>query len=78
VVDKANIHAVASHHMKVVQRNCNKVVWLEYGTIKQFAPRERVVQAYESVHGDAKVERTGADEVRLLPDQKAAFLDARR
>ena len=53
VVDKANILALASHDMKVIQKICNKVVWLEHGTIKQFGPPERVVQAYESVHGNA-------------------------
>ena len=34
--------------MEVIQKVCNKVVWLEHGTIKQFGPPERVVQAYES------------------------------
>ena len=74
IVDKANILALASHDMTVIQRICNKVVWLEHGTIKQFGPPEDVVQAYESVYGNAVVERTGADEAELLPDQRAAFL----
>jgi lipopolysaccharide transport system ATP-binding protein len=67
VVDKANILALASHDMKVIQRTCNKVVWLEHGTIKQFGPPECVVQAYESVNGSAGAER-------LLPDQRATSL----
>ena len=74
IVDKANILALASHDMKVIQKVCNKVVWLEHGTIKMFGPPERIVQAYESIHGDAGVERTGADEVGLLPDQRTALL----
>ena len=49
VVDKANILALASHDMEVIQKICNKVVWLEHGTIRQFGPPECVVQAYESV-----------------------------
>src|SRR5215469_17764462 len=72
IVDKANILALASHDMNVIQKICNKVVWLDHGTIKQFGPPERVVQAYESIHGDAGVERTRAD--RLLPNQSTAFL----
>ena len=74
IVDKANILALASHDMKVIQKVCNKVVWLEHGTIKQFGPPERVVQAYESVHGDAGVERTGVDEAGPLPDQRTALM----
>ena len=70
VVDKANILAIASHDMKTIQRVCNKVVWLEHGTIKQFGPPERVVQAYQSVYGNAVVERTGEDEVALLPSDQ--------
>jgi ABC-type polysaccharide/polyol phosphate transport system ATPase subunit len=57
VVDKANILALASHDMKTIQRVCNKVVWLEHGTIKQFGPPERIVQAYQSVYGNAGAER---------------------
>ena len=74
IVDKANILALASHDMTVIRKICNRVVWLEHGTIKQFGPPEDVVQAYESVYGNAGVERTGADEAELLPDQRAAFL----
>jgi ABC-type polysaccharide/polyol phosphate transport system ATPase subunit len=56
VVDKANILALASHDMEVIQRICNKVIWLERGTIKQSGPVERVVQAYESFFGVGKME----------------------
>ena len=73
IVDKANILALASHDMKVIQKVCNKVVWLEHGTIKQFGPSERIVRAYESIHGDADVERTRVDEVGPLPDQKRLY-----
>jgi ABC-type polysaccharide/polyol phosphate transport system ATPase subunit len=70
VVDKANILALASHDMATIQRVCNKVVWLEHGTIKQFGPPERIVQAYQSVYGNAQVQRTGEDEVALLPSDQ--------
>src|SRR6516225_2324157 len=63
VVDKANILALASHDMNVIQEICNKVVWLEHGTIEQFGPPERIVQTYESFYHNVGAERTGADEV---------------
>jgi len=48
IVDKSNILVLASHDMRVIQRLCNKVVWLERGSIKQWGPADCVVQAYES------------------------------
>ena len=74
VVDSANILALASHSMATIQKVCNKVVWLEHGTIKEFGPPERVVQAYQSVHGNAGVERTENEDgllqnhISLMPD----------
>src|SRR5262245_3609832 len=58
IVDKTNILALASHDLNTIQKVCNKVAWLERGTIKEFGPPERVVRAYESVNGNAGVERT--------------------
>jgi ABC-type polysaccharide/polyol phosphate transport system ATPase subunit len=65
VVDKANILALASHDMKVIQTICNKVVWLEQGTIKQFGPPELVVEAYQSAHGNVGEARLAASEVAV-------------
>ncbi len=56
VVDKANILALASHDMDVIRRICNKVIWLERGSIKQLGSAESVVQAYESFYRVAKAE----------------------
>jgi ABC-type polysaccharide/polyol phosphate transport system ATPase subunit len=70
LVDKTNILALASHDMNTIQRICNKVVWLERGTIKQFGPPEQVVKAYASAYGNAGVERARAEELGDLPDQK--------
>ena len=67
IVDKANILALASHDMNVIRRLCNKVVWLEHGTIRQFGSSELVTQAYETLHAVAKAERREADELQLLP-----------
>src|SRR5215469_13064833 len=61
IVDKANILAIASHDMKVIQKVCNKVVWLEHGTIEQFGPPQHVVQAYERFYRNVGVERTEHD-----------------
>jgi ABC-type polysaccharide/polyol phosphate transport system ATPase subunit len=74
VVGKAHILVLASHDMEIIQRVCNKVVWLEQGTIKQFGPSERVVQAYESLNGMARAERTGTDGVGRLPNHRVASL----
>ena len=74
VVDSANILALASHGMATIEKVCNKVVWLEHGTIKEFGPPERVVQAYQSFHGNAGVERTRNEDgppqndMSLMPD----------
>ena len=53
VVDKANILVLASHDLKVIQRVCNKVVWLDRGTIKGLGPAEQVVHAYACFCGIA-------------------------
>ena len=72
VVNNANILALASHDINVIQEICNKVVWLEHGTIKQFGPPERIVQAYESFYHNVGGERTAADEV--APNRRIASL----
>ena len=46
LIGKANILALASHDMQLVNNICNKVVWLEHGVIKQFGPAEEVTAAY--------------------------------
>jgi ABC-type polysaccharide/polyol phosphate transport system ATPase subunit len=77
VVDKANILALASHDMNVIREICNKVIWLERGTVEEFGPPERVVQAYESFHHNEGLERTGADRVESQSDIRAASSVAR-
>jgi ABC-type polysaccharide/polyol phosphate transport system ATPase subunit len=74
VVDKANILVLASHDMDVIQELCNKVVWLERGTIKEFGPAECVVRAYESAYGMATANPTAPNGVRPLPNARATFL----
>jgi ABC-type polysaccharide/polyol phosphate transport system ATPase subunit len=50
IVNKANILALASHDMTILERICNKVLWLDHGTIKQFGPAEEVLEAYKRFH----------------------------
>ncbi len=47
VIGKANILAVASHDLTMVQSICNKVVWLDHGVVKKVGLPEAVVKAYE-------------------------------
>jgi lipopolysaccharide transport system ATP-binding protein len=47
VVDRANILALASHNLAMIQNTCNKVLWLEHGVAKRFGAPADVVQAYE-------------------------------
>jgi ABC-type polysaccharide/polyol phosphate transport system ATPase subunit len=49
LVDKANILALSSHHMTLIQQVCNIVVWLEHGVVKKIGSPETVVEAYAGV-----------------------------
>ena len=71
LLGKANILALASHNMKIIRAACNKVVWLEHGTIKQIGSPDSVVKSYNSFYGIESTEWTGADEIRLLPEHGA-------
>jgi lipopolysaccharide transport system ATP-binding protein len=46
LVDKSEILIVASHSKGLIQRSCNKVVWLEHGTIKKIGPVDEMVAEY--------------------------------
>jgi len=46
LVGKANILALASHDMKLIQSMCNKVIWLNQGVVKMLGPASEVVHAY--------------------------------
>ena len=69
LVNNANILALASHDMDVIRKICNKVVWLEHGTMKQFGPSECVVEAYESRFRGS--EDTRADGAVPLPSNSS-------
>lgn len=44
--DRANIVILASHAHEILQRLCNKAIWLDKGRIVQFGPLEEVLKAY--------------------------------
>jgi lipopolysaccharide transport system ATP-binding protein len=46
LVDESEILIVASHSKGLIQRTCNKVVWLEHGTIKKIGPVDEIVSEY--------------------------------
>jgi ABC-type polysaccharide/polyol phosphate transport system ATPase subunit len=52
LIGKANILALASHDMQLVQDICNKVMWLEHGVVKQFGPADKVAAAYVEASSD--------------------------
>jgi len=61
LMHKANIIALASHNLGIIGDFCNKVLWLEHGTIRRLGPAEDVLREYESSHPHAANENvTGA------------------
>ena len=76
VVDKANILALASHDLDIIQEICNKVVWLEHGNIRQLGPPEIVVPAYKSFYRHIGIERAEMEQVGLLADGAATLVTA--
>jgi ABC-type polysaccharide/polyol phosphate transport system ATPase subunit len=46
LMGKANILALASHDIPLIESICNKVAWLEHGVIKHFGPPDVVAGAY--------------------------------
>ena len=47
-----------SHQLNQIRRLCEKVIWLDQGSIYQAGPTPEVTGAYRNVHGDA-ADRTG-------------------
>jgi ABC-type polysaccharide/polyol phosphate transport system ATPase subunit len=66
VVGKANILALASHDATIIEKICNKVLWLDHGLVKQFGLPGTVLTAYESVNvQSAELARTSGKRVGL-------------
>lgn len=46
MVDATRILVIASHSQKLLQKVCNRVIWLEHGQVKMDGPAEEVLPAY--------------------------------
>lgn len=46
LVDSTKILILASHSKELMQKNCNRVIWLEHGRIKMDGIPEKVLSAY--------------------------------
>lgn len=58
LVQGTNILALATHNMSIVREICNRVIWLDRGSIKQFGPPDDVISAY--LQRDRAGDRRGA------------------
>ena len=47
-VDKARVLAVVSHDLETVRELCNRVIWMDYGRIRQDGPPKDVIAAYRA------------------------------
>ena len=50
-VNRASIMVVASHMENILRRLCNKILWLDHGTIVRFGPVDEVLEAYNEKTG---------------------------
>ena len=57
LVDKANILAVASHDTSIIEKLCNKVLWLEHGVVREVGAPAAVLAAYKSAYQRAETQR---------------------
>jgi ABC-type polysaccharide/polyol phosphate transport system ATPase subunit len=57
LVDKANILALASHDTTIIEKLCNKVLWLEHGVVREVGPPAAVLAAYKSAYQKAETRR---------------------
>lgn len=46
--DRSDIVVLAIHDSKAIQKNCNKVLWMERGKARMFGPVDDVVRAYDA------------------------------
>ncbi|MBB3267893.1 ABC-2 type transport system ATP-binding protein/lipopolysaccharide transport system ATP-binding protein [Azospirillum sp. OGB3] len=51
-VNRSSIMVVASHVEDVLKRLCNKLLWLERGTIQRFGPVDEVLAAYHAQNAE--------------------------
>jgi ABC-type polysaccharide/polyol phosphate transport system ATPase subunit len=46
-IAKSNILVLSSHSTEIIQRFCNKVLWLEHGAVRMFGAADDVLSAYD-------------------------------
>jgi lipopolysaccharide transport system ATP-binding protein len=46
LVDESEILVIASHSRDLIERTCNRVLWLEHGLVKMLGDTKEVTQAY--------------------------------
>ena len=52
-MQKARVLVMVSHQLQEIQKNCNKVVWMENGMIRSLGTTDDVLQQYkEAMHSD--------------------------
>lgn len=52
-MQKARVLVMVSHQLQEIQKNCNKVVWMEDGMIRSLGETDDVLQQYkEAMHSD--------------------------
>ncbi|KAB2755185.1 ABC transporter ATP-binding protein [Brucella anthropi] len=49
VIESSKILVLASHSRSLIEQNCNRVIWLEHGTIKKDGPVKDVLNAYYGI-----------------------------
>jgi ABC-type polysaccharide/polyol phosphate transport system ATPase subunit len=50
LIHKANILVLASHDLGIIAKLCDKVLWLEHGTIKRLGSMEDILKEYRDAH----------------------------
>lgn len=48
LVNKTKILILASHSRELLEKNCNKIIWLEHGEIKDMGEPQKILDAYFS------------------------------
>ncbi len=53
LINSSNILILASHSNDIIQKFCNKVMWLDHGKIKAYGETKEIIASYESACGIA-------------------------
>jgi len=52
-LDKTKIMVISSHDMSLLKRYCNKVMWLQEGSVRELGLTDEVIQSYQRQVGSA-------------------------